>query len=467
MDQKKSGTNTRTFLESKDKREKIDEDDDEDDKKERNNDNHGENNTANDRSKKNEKKKNKFPENSNAKGNDEKNDKTNKRNEKGYVEVFGEKKKEGENIYIENEKGEEEENNHYDRGKDNVNKEERRGMRETRKIVDSDVSNEKEDNEYDSKELLNLSSNNTVKFFKIVNDKKNIIKDVHISSKKERHKSNNASKEKKLKMNSAYEDLLSDHHDYTSLKVNYKINKKSNYEKTKKRPFMSISINEKQERTVNRSSICTDNAKFLNFLNDNEKNAHYYKNRKRLSTTRRRQQIKTNIKKKEKNDMKDTSNNCVLNISEKNKHTEIFPSEVVAKAKTSLKHHPRSEKKEKAYVKEIKEDEDKQKMKDIERLKNYATTVEEEKKIVKEKNDSLKNFGSNFPHNIYTKAEFYRLFTALFLHSNFNHICANTYVQLTVGFLLEYLYGTYVVFLVYIWNNIILPSNILLLNNRK
>ncbi|SBT78955.1 rhomboid protease ROM8, putative [Plasmodium ovale] len=572
MDQKKSGTNTRTFLESKDKREKIDEDDDEDDKKERNNDNHGENNTANDRSKKNEKKKNKFPENSNAKGNDEKNDKTNKRNEKGYVEVFGEKKKEGENIYIENEKGEEEENNHYDRGKDNVNKEERRGMRETRKIVDSDVSNEKEDNEYDSKELLNLSSNNTVKFFKIVNDKKNIIKDVHISSKKERHKSNNASKEKKLKMNSAYEDLLSDHHDYTSLKVNYKINKKSNYEKTKKRPFMSISINEKQERTVNRSSICTDNAKFLNFLNDNEKNAHYYKNRKRLSTTRRRQQIKTNIKKKEKNDMKDTSNNCVLNISEKNKHTEIFPSEVVAKAKTSLKHHPRSEKKEKAYVKEIKEDEDKQKMKDIERLKNYATTVEEEKKIVKEKskiksfpflnrryfifrkktlrkrkekiiiflnhnylpcengqfndhfyrtvhkndlenleeekiyidnnkentikkiiyrifpqfsifslilyvtfiqwvifillisvksdltltpsNDSLKNFGSNFPHNIYTKAEFYRLFTALFLHSNFNHICANTYVQLTVGFLLEYLYGTYVVFLVYVFTGI-------------
>ncbi|GAB68581.1 hypothetical protein PCYB_134550, partial [Plasmodium cynomolgi strain B] len=68
--------------------------------------------------------------------------------------------------------------------------------------------------------------------------------------------------------------------------------------------------------------------------------------------------------------------------------------------------------------------------------------------------DSLKNFGSNFPHNIFKKAEFYRLFTALFLHSNFNHICANTYVQLTVGFLLEYMYGTYVVFLVYVFTGI-------------
>lgn len=64
------------------------------------------------------------------------------------------------------------------------------------------------------------------------------------------------------------------------------------------------------------------------------------------------------------------------------------------------------------------------------------------------------NTVTNYPMRIFKFSEYHRPFTSLLLHSNFNHICSNTYIQLTVGFLLEYLYGTPMVFFVYMFTGI-------------
>ncbi|KJP85462.1 hypothetical protein AK88_04901 [Plasmodium fragile] len=442
---------------------------------------------------------------------------------------------------------------------------------EKRKNNDINKEQSRKKEQHEPFELLNLDSSKTIQFYTLLSGKHKEKDDNSSSSRTERYRRTNLKKEKKLKMSHTYEEFLWDHHDYTLLKVNYKINKKSHYDKSKKRAHMPIFIGEKKERTLNKSSICTDNAKFLNFLKDNEKNAYYYNNRKRYES-RRRKQIKTNIKIKEKSETKETLDNYIINVNEKNKYNEIMSSENIDKFTMPQKQYPATKETDEAYVSELQDAEQKEEMKEEERQKNYASTVEEEKKIIKEKskvksclrcnrrffifpqktlrrrkekiiiflnhnysarengqfndhfyktihkndldnleeeriyidndnentikkiiyrifpqfsifslilfvtfiqwvifillisiksdftltpsNDSLKNFGSNFPHNIFKKAEFYRLFTALFLHSNFNHICANTYVQLTVGFLLEYLYGTYVVFLVYVFTGI-------------
>ncbi|CXI55409.1 rhomboid protease ROM8 [Plasmodium berghei] len=430
------------------------------------------------------------------------------------------------------------------------------------KIYNGEVMPSNEDN-------MLLSSNNTIILLKCVNNKGKVRNGSKNSSKsnykKEKYKRSHTKKEKKFKVNSAGEDLLSDSRDYPSLKVNYKINKKNHYEKTKKMGFPQMAMNDKNERIS--SSICTDNAKFINFLKEHGKNAHY-KNRKRYNNLRRQQ--KKNVQKKEGN-LK-TINNYILDIHDRNMSSANMGSNNIHKSKTSLKYHTHDEQAEQAYLSELQIAESERSVKDKNRLKNYSNTIKEENKIIKQKdkikallsrtrrcflfrkktlrkrkekiiiflnhnytppengkfndhfyktihkddlenleeekiylhhnkgntiekiiyrifpqfsifslilfvtfiqwvmfiilisvksdfpltpsNDSLKNFGSNFPYQIFKKAEVYRLFTALFLHSNFNHICANTYVQLTVGFLLEYLYGTYVVFLVYVFTGI-------------
>ncbi|KEG03213.1 hypothetical protein YYE_02147 [Plasmodium vinckei vinckei] len=412
-------------------------------------------------------------------------------------------------------------------------------------------------------ENMLLSSNNTVILLKCVNNKSKVRNNSKNSSKgsykKEKYKRSHTKKEKKFKVNSAGEDLLSDSRDYPSLKVNYKINKK-----TKKMVFPQMTMNDKNERIS--SSICTDNARFMNFLKEHGKNAHY-KNRKRYNI---RRQQKKSIQKKDDN-LK-TINNYILDIHDRNMSSANIGSNNIHKSKTSLKYHTHDEQGDQAYLSELQIAENEQTVKNKNRLKSYLNTIKEENKIKKHKdkikaflsqtrsfifrkktlrkrkekiiiflnhnytppsengkfndhfyktihkddldnleeekiyldsnkgntikkiiyrifpqfsifslilfvtfiqwvvfiilisvksdfpltpsNDSLKNFGSNFPYQIFKKAEVYRLFTALFLHSNFNHICANTYVQLTVGFLLEYLYGTYVVFLVYVFTGI-------------
>ncbi|SCM08152.1 rhomboid protease ROM8, putative [Plasmodium chabaudi adami] len=414
-----------------------------------------------------------------------------------------------------------------------------------------------------NEENMLLSSNNTIILLKCVNNKSKVRNGSKNSSKssykKEKYKRSHTKKEKKFKVNSAGEDLLSDSRDYPSLKVNYKINKK-----TKKMAFPQMTMNDKNERIS--SSICTDNARFIKFLKEHGKNSHY-KNRKRYNNIRIQQ--KKNVQKKDDN-LK-TINNYILDIHDRNMSSANIGSNNIHKSKTSLKYHTHDEQGDQAYLSELQIAENELTVKDKNRLKNYSNTIKEENKIIKQKakikaflsrtrsfifrkktlrkrkekiiiflnhndspsengkfndhfyktihkddlenleeekiyldsnkgntikkiiyrifpqfsifslilfvtfiqwvvfiilisvksdfpltpsNDSLKNFGSNFPYQIFKKAEVYRLFTALFLHSNFNHICANTYVQLTVGFLLEYLYGTYVVFLVYVFTGI-------------
>ncbi|VTZ66657.1 rhomboid protease ROM8, putative [Plasmodium chabaudi chabaudi] len=414
-----------------------------------------------------------------------------------------------------------------------------------------------------NEENMLLSSNNTIILLKCVNNKSKVRNGSKNSSKssykKEKYKRSHTKKEKKFKVNSAGEDLLSDSRDYPSLKVNYKINKK-----TKKMAFPQMTMNDKNERIS--SSICTDNARFIKFLKEHGKNSHY-KNRKRYNNIRIQQ--KKNVQKKDDNSK--AINNYILDIHDRNMSSANIGSNNIHKSKTSLKYHTHDEQGDQAYLSELQIAENELTVKDKNRLKNYSNTIKEENKIIKQKakikaflsrtrsfifrkktlrkrkekiiiflnhndspsengkfndhfyktihkddlenleeekiyldsnkgntikkiiyrifpqfsifslilfvtfiqwvvfiilisvksdfpltpsNDSLKNFGSNFPYQIFKKAEVYRLFTALFLHSNFNHICANTYVQLTVGFLLEYLYGTYVVFLVYVFTGI-------------
>lgn len=179
-----------------------------------------------------------------------------------------------------------------------------------------------------------------------------------------------------------------DHHDYTSLKVNYKINKKSNYDKTKKRPFLSITFNEKQNRPVNRSSVCTDNAKFLSFLNDYERKTYLIKNRKRFNE-KKIKKLQTNIKKREKYDTAETLNNYIVNIDEDNKYEENLPSEKIPKIDTTpRKHFPFPMKTDTCMFDYKKDRDDIQKLKSEERLKNYATLVEEQKKFLRDKSKS-------------------------------------------------------------------------------
>ncbi|SBT72456.1 rhomboid protease ROM8, putative [Plasmodium malariae] len=565
MEEKESGANAKAFLESKDKREKIDDDDDEDDKKKGstgkingNSSNNNYTNRNNDDSenviKKNERKKNK----NSLNNNDEKrnNDKNNK-NKGEYTENSQEKKKGKKKKEAEQEEEEEEDDEEDDEDDEEEDDEDDRAY-----------GYSEQEKERRKDELLNLNSNNTVKFYTSENDKSRVKNHSDNNLERGRYKYNYMKRGKKFKTSSTYEEMSSDHHEYMSLKVSYKINKKSHYDKSKKRSTLSMTMNDKHERTLNKSSICTDNAKFLNFLNDNEKGPYYYKNIKRYNF-RRRKQKKAKIK-KEKHDMKGTLDEYVVDIKEKNKDEDIFSSENITNAKNSIKHFL-TDKKE-LRVSDLQDAEKRGKMKDEKRLKDYLSTSKLEGKFVKHlskikstlccnrryfifrkktirkrkekiiiflnndctvsnngqfndhfyrtihkndldnleeekiylynnkentlkkmiyrifpqfsifslilyvtfiqwivfillisvksdisltpSNDSLKNFGSNFPHNIFKKAEFYRLYTALFLHSNFNHICANTYVQLTVGFLLEYLYGTYVVFLVYVFAGI-------------
>ncbi|CRG95631.1 rhomboid protease ROM8, putative [Plasmodium gallinaceum] len=436
---------------------------------------------------------------------------------------------------------------------------------------------EKENKEKFKKyELLNSEIiNNTVKFYRLeekndVNNENNNNIKKEVNAIKEGFKKKKINKDKKFKMENSCEDPMTDHNETISLKVNYKIHKKNNYEKSKRKSFLSITLNEKQSHAINKSSICTDNVKFLNFLNDYEQNTYYFKNNKSYNK-RKGKKKKTNIKKKERYDTKETLNNYILNIDEKIKYNEKYNSENIPKINTSVNNYPRSDKTD-TYINESDHEKEKKYMNEN-RLNNYSTTIKETKGISyknklrlalqgkgryyffpkksilrkrKEKiiiflnhnysiwengrfndhfyktvhknydldnleeekllidyhedskikkiiyrifpqfsifslllyvtfiqwvifislislksdlpltlsNDSLKIFGSNYPHDVFKNAEVYRLFTSLFLHSNFNHICANTYVQLTVGFLLEYLYGTFVVFLIYVFTGI-------------
>ncbi|ANQ10528.1 Uncharacterized protein PCOAH_00050230 [Plasmodium coatneyi] len=607
MENNKSGEKAKAFLESKDKRGKMDDDDDDDDKRRKHDKDKQNGNNKSSGGRAHRKKDGKDNERGQTNGGGKTKCKSNSmslsdtsvrrskdkedrahhkhKHKHGNAESAERRKRDAKNVkYVEDaekakhEQGEQQEEEESDddddeSADDTLTEEESDSDDDEgkRKKKDINKAQSRLNEKHPTCELLNLERSNTIQFYNLLNYKPKEKDDNSSSSRKERYRSSNLKKEKKLKMNHTYEELLWDHHDYTSLKVNYKINKKSHYDKTKKRPHLPIFISENKERTLNKSSICTDNAKFLNFLNENEKNAYYYKNRKRYES-RRRKQKKTNIKIKEKNQTKETLDNYIINVHEKNKYHEIMSSENIDKVKMPLEHYPSGQKTDEAYVSELQDAEQKKQMKDEERQKNYASTVEEEKKIIKEKrkikcsiccnrrffifqkktlrkrkekiiiflnhnysacengqfndhfyktihkndlenleeeriyidnnkentikkiiyrifpqfsifsltlyvtfiqwvifivlvsiksdltltpsNDSLKNFGSNYPHNIFKKAEFYRLFTALFLHSNFNHICANTYVQLTVGFLLEYLYGTYVVFLVYVFTGI-------------
>lgn len=247
------------------------------------------------------------------------------------------------------------------------------------KIYNGEVMPSNEDN-------MLLSSNNTIILLKCVNNKGKVRNGSKNSSKsnykKEKYKRSHTKKEKKFKVNSAGEDLLSDSRDYPSLKVNYKINKKNHYEKTKKMGFPQMAMNDKNERIS--SSICTDNAKFINFLKEHGKNAHY-KNRKRYNNLRRQQ--KKNVQKKEGN-LK-TINNYILDIHDRNMSSANMGSNNIHKSKTSLKYHTHDEQAEQAYLSELQIAESERSVKDKNRLKNYSNTIKEENKIIKQK-DKIK-----------------------------------------------------------------------------
>ncbi|CRH04025.1 rhomboid protease ROM8, putative [Plasmodium relictum] len=437
------------------------------------------------------------------------------------------------------------------------------------------LEKEKNEKEFKKYELLNSENNNTVKFYKleekdyISNENKDNQKKKMYIIKDESFKKKRMKTDKKFQIKNSYEDSSSEHN-RTSLKVSYKIHKKSNKENIKRKNYLSIALDENQCYEINKSSICTDNIKFLDFINDYEQNMYYFKNSK--SCNKKKKKKKKLSMKKKKSDTREILNNYILNVDDHSKYNENYSSENLTKNyNTPVIHHLYNDKIV-TYISDL-DYEQKKKCKNEIYLNNYSNTIKEtksskyknrinielknkrrfnflskksllrkrKKKIIiflnhnysvwengrfndhfyrivhknydldsleEEKilidyhkeskikkliyrifpqfsmsslllyvtfiqwiifislislksdfpltpsDDSLKSFGSNFPHDIFKNAEIYRLFTSLFLHSNFNHICANTYVQLTVGFLLEYIYGTFIVLLVYVFTGI-------------